>query len=172
MCKNQVSSKEIDEIDIENARVGYQAAINLWTYQGREIWARFNVMLVANSILIGVIGLDITNHPTPTLSIFSWILSFFGIFICLAWILLMKRSNDYQNYYVHKAFELEGLLNKVNIVFEGKTFQKGDPVKIAGISETLKMNKWIPSTRNISYFIIVLFIIIYLTLLHIPSLSK
>ena len=33
----------------ENAQIGYQVAVSLWTYQGSLNWNRFNVMLTANT---------------------------------------------------------------------------------------------------------------------------
>jgi len=49
---NEKSTNAVDKDDNSDARVGYESAINLWVYQGEQIWARFNVMLVANSIMI------------------------------------------------------------------------------------------------------------------------
>ena len=43
----------------ENARAGYQAAIDLWTFSSAQGWERFNIMLTANSILIAAIGLSL-----------------------------------------------------------------------------------------------------------------
>jgi len=39
----------------ENAKVGYQVAIELWIYEGELVWSKFNVMLVANSIVLALV---------------------------------------------------------------------------------------------------------------------
>jgi hypothetical protein len=66
---------------IDNARTGYQVAIDMWGEMGNEVWAKFNVMLVANSIVIAVVGVVLTSpRVSPTLTIF---LPVVGIILCL-----------------------------------------------------------------------------------------
>jgi len=45
----------------EDARIDYQVATTLWTYEGQLVWSKFNAMLVANSIVLAVIGLGISS---------------------------------------------------------------------------------------------------------------
>jgi len=164
MNETSKSPQKFDESECENARVGYQAAINLWTFQGAEIWARFNVMIVANSIFIGVMGLNIIDSsPIPFLTLG---LSLGGIIICVAWFLLMKRSHEYQKYYLYSARELEEryLFKSVKTVSDGRTFANGDEVKrFRDIeSKPFKMSRWSPlSAEKASYIVIIVFFAIY-----------
>ncbi|MFU8766844.1 MAG: hypothetical protein ACNA7I_04150 [Candidatus Methanoperedens sp.] len=74
----------------ENARVGYQVAVDLLIAEEEGIWSRFNVMLVANSIIIAIIGLAPTNQPTPP--IFDSYLPFVGLVLCIWWFVLINRG--------------------------------------------------------------------------------
>jgi len=87
----------------EDARVGYQVAVSLWTYEGEQNWARFNVMLVANSIIIAVLGLAATSQLSNqgSLGPLSVVLSVVGLLLSAAWFLITVRGFDYQKYSVH-----------------------------------------------------------------------
>jgi hypothetical protein len=105
---------------VENAQIGYQAAVNLWTYEGGAIWARFNAMLVANSIVIAVIGIALTSEPAKgKLADFT---SIAGLVLSIIWWLLNTRGFDYHNHWIHSAKELEALLPPVKTVSGNKRF--------------------------------------------------
>ena len=89
----------------QSALVGYQTAITLWTYEGSQNWARFNVMLVANSIVMAVLGLTLTSGQS--LLVATLILSVVGMVVCAAWFLMTKRGFDTQKYYTRAAREIE-----------------------------------------------------------------
>ncbi len=99
-----------DERDdaVENARTGYQAAVSLWTYEGAAIWARYNAMLVANSIVMAVIGLALTSDDSePELAV---VMSFAGMILCGAWAALNWRGFDYHQRWIDNARKLESHL--------------------------------------------------------------
>ena len=112
----------------ENVRVGYQAAIELWIYEGQNNWQRFNAMLVANSILIATIGLSLRDRDP--LVIIAAGASFIGIMLCLMWITLTSRGADYHEYWVKSARELEVKLDSsdVRTVDRGAQFASGNVV--------------------------------------------
>ncbi len=123
---NKTSIDIVENDDKIDARVGYENAINLWVYQGEQIWARFNVMLVANSIMI--FAITNTNNPSLPLPHLTKVLAGVGLAICIAWYFLMRRANKYQTYYIYSAIELERRLSKVSTVSRGKDFAKGKEV--------------------------------------------
>jgi len=88
----------------ENARIGYQAAVDLWIAEGEQIWARFNAMLVVNSIIVAVIGFALGGQrmlPVITVS-----LPIAGLVVCAVWYVLMKRDFEYQAYvYIAMLFQ-------------------------------------------------------------------
>ena len=74
---------------IEIALMGYQTAIDLWISQGDQSWARFNVMLVVNTIILAVIGLNpAQNSPLP----FALLLPIAGLLICIIWFIKILGS--------------------------------------------------------------------------------
>lgn len=58
MAKQNETKNQTNQARIENARVGYQVATNLWVYEGTTIWSKFNALLVANSIILAMVGLS------------------------------------------------------------------------------------------------------------------
>lgn len=73
----------------ENARVGYQVAVNLWGTIVETSWSRFNAMVVANSIIIGILGLILSNEKI-NLYVFVIVVSLIGFILCVLWYFLMR----------------------------------------------------------------------------------
>jgi hypothetical protein len=97
--------ESLDLVAIENARVSYQMAVTLWTYQGSLNWNRFNVMLTANSIIVAGIGIILPN--ARSLSVFAVALPLMGLFLCLAWASMMARGYAYHKYWSSRTVEIE-----------------------------------------------------------------
>jgi hypothetical protein len=86
--------------ELETRRVGYQVAANLWGINNDGHWARFNAMLIANSLIISLMGLIITNKQsqkvTYELLIFA---SVIGLAFTVLWYLLMRKDfHDIRQY--------------------------------------------------------------------------
>jgi len=165
MTDTEVNASRPDAAQTEEARIGYQVAVDLWTYEGEQNWARFNVMLVANSIFIAVLGLAVTGQTrSPSISI---VLSIVGLILCIAWFIITKRGFDYQTYYVLSARELEErfLSDMVKTVSRGGTFADGRPISIQidGKPKTLRMSWWSRLARagSISLTVVLVFAIMY-----------
>lgn len=101
------SEREPSEAVFENARVGYQAAVALWIYEGGQVWNRFGAMLIANSLLVGGSSFILSSEK----SLLPWALSVpaLGVLLCIVWWLLTTRSYAQQDYFVSSARELEEL---------------------------------------------------------------
>ena len=153
---------------IENARIGYQVTVNLLTYEGQLIWTRFNAMLVANSIVIAVIGYLITNNSS---SIILKYLPIPGIILCILWFLVNVRGFDYYKYWILSAREIEEqfLQNSIKTLSRGGeladceeiNFRINGKIKCHRISKLGKVFK----VKTISSFVIIVFIILYVILL-------
>jgi hypothetical protein len=153
----------------DDARVGYQVAVQMWAQTGQELWARFNIMLVANSIFMAVVGLNFTiQHPVPSLGVFLPVL---GVILCGVWFIMTRRSFEYQIYYLRSARELEErhLAGTVTTISRGEEFAKGRKF-------TMQINNRLfdyPVSRSAhlltgqcaSYVVIVIFVIAYVILL-------
>jgi len=125
------SSVDIEAARRERALLGYEMAITLWIFQAEQGWARFNIMLFVNSIILGVIGLIITGSNSQAL----WLLPFLaivGLFLCVIWFLFMKRETEYAYYYIRSARELEEkyLSDPVKTVSRGRLFAEGNEITI------------------------------------------
>lgn len=148
----------------ENARVGYQVAVDLLIAEGEGIWSRFNVMMVANSIIIAIIGLAPTNQPTP--AIFDNYLPFVGLVLCIWWFVLINRGYSYRDYFIQTARELEEqyLANSVRTLSRGETFSNGNKVMFRFVDSSkeldMKYLKYFPAIYA-SNFVIVVFAILY-----------
>ena len=177
MPQNSPNAKPAAEEKKEDARVGYQIAVGLWMNESELYWARFNVMLVANSIIIAVLGLIFTSNPNnPCLSsILSMILAALGFLVCLAWLLLTNRGYDYQNYYVLSAREQESYLEKtVKTVSRGDLFAKNKcvEIRIGEKTEKVRMGRFSRmKAKYLSVTIPVLFAIVYIVFLVINAFS-
>ena len=84
----------------------YHTAIELWKLASDQIYTRFSAMLTANSIILAVIGLSITERINIP-SWFVWVLIGAGIALCLVWIYFMAQGVRVENYYRRKAETLE-----------------------------------------------------------------
>jgi len=117
--------------DIENARIGYQVASNLWVCAAGILWSKFNALLLANSIVIGSMILSMT--VSKCFSIFISIgMSIAGIFLCILWFLLTKRTLEGYEYWIHSTREIEEkfLTPSVKTVSRGGDFADGKEVSL------------------------------------------
>lgn len=157
------------EEQLENARVGYQATLDLWNTQAQLASSRFNVMVIANSIILGTIGLAIAyNRSFPLF--FTQALSLLGIVLCLVWLHAHSRASQYNNYLVWSARELESHLSDcIATVSRGASFSEGYEVTLTIDNEKKRLRlSWLPRlarTESFSYFSIASFLLLYVFLL-------
>ncbi len=176
MAKHDELKQLEDQIKIENARVGYQVATNLWVNVGETLWSQFNAFLVANSIVIASIVLSMT--VLRRLAVFLIVMPVFGMILCFCWFLVIKRSFDYFNYYIKSSREIEEqyLSEPIQTISRGEKFahsKEGAAIMIGGIKERSRMSCWgrLLPVRHVSYIIIVLFFLIYVAILITNSLN-
>ena len=149
MSESKPSTVDVDSIRRENALIGYQMAISLWTFQGEQSWARFNIMLVANSIVIAVIGLAFTSQRP--VAVFTLLLPIVGLLLCGIWFAHTRREAEYSDYDILSARELEEkyLSDPVKTVSRGGLFAEGATVtiEIGGKTTQLRMGRLARSLR-------------------------
>jgi len=161
----KVSSPE----EMENVRVGYQVAINFVWYLGEMVWAKYNAMLVVNSVVIAAIGIGLTSQQS--LPILTVGLSVVGLILCILWFQLVKRGVDQLSSYMAAARELEDeyLANRVRVISRGNDFAAGKQVtyQIGGKSKTIRMSSWgrLMRTQAASYLVIAVFAVVYALML-------
>jgi hypothetical protein len=154
---------------IETAHVGYQVAVSLWSHAGNEVWTRFNMMLVANSIIIAVIGIALSAQRN--LNLLTASMSATGIALCIAWYLITKRGFAYQVYYLFSAREIEEqyLSNTIHTMSRGGPFGYGKPINLTIDNKpmTFQMDRTsrLLSAQKGAYLTVLVFVVIYGVLL-------
>ena len=147
----------------EKARVSYEVAVKMWQWEGDLIWSKSNAMLVANSVVLAIIGLAITNR----LRAIAIGLSFAGLLLCFLWYLATVRGFDNVGYWILCARELEGSqLNDetVKYVSRGAGYARGESVTFHlednaeyRMSDTARLL----SVKQVAYGIIAVFAVVY-----------
>jgi hypothetical protein len=158
-----------DEKRLGNARIGYQVAASLWVYEGNLIWAKFNALLLAHSIILAGTGLSMTSqYPVVLL---NKALPVAGFALCVLWGLLVKRGFDNYVYWVWTTRELEEqhLADPVKTTSRGGVYADGKEavtIVVGGERKELKM-PWISGllkAEYASYFVILVFAALYVLL--------
>jgi hypothetical protein len=162
------STSEVNVGLEDNARIGYQVAVALWIAEGEQIWARFNAMLVVNSIIVAVIGFVLAGqHPLPVLVV---VLPLAGLIVCAVWFILMKRDFEYQSYLIYSARETEErYLGPIRTVSQGGSFVRGEVVELMISGSPVKRRmSWMARQfrdRTTAYVVILVFAVLYIVML-------
>jgi hypothetical protein len=117
--------------DPEDIRVVYQAAMAAYTYEGAQVWSRFNAMLVAHGILIAVIG-QLFLDATARAQGFAATLAGLGLLISLLWLSITIRGFGYHDAFLEAAKKQEqrlsaGFLEQTKPKLRGAIGQIGRP---------------------------------------------
>ncbi len=156
--------------DVERTRadIAYQVAIQMLIYEGNLVWNRFNVFVVANSIIIFTIGVLATSEVR--FKHFTLLLIPVGIFFCLLWSILTNRGFLQFTHHHWSAIDLEERYSSQlgSVMSKTKDFGEGKKInyKINGI-DCSKQLKWIEqklSVRLVAKLTIRVFIAIYIIL--------
>jgi len=129
----------------------YQGALDKSNSEGQIQWARFNAILVVNTIFLAIIGFTYNNNFLP---VSRQMLAVLGIVLCFLWFQMTKRGFMWIRFFTTKARKIEEIENKkysVNPFMEGY--------------EHKQMSDEIFNTRNASFIIIGIFTAIYFFIL-------
>ncbi len=99
-------SSHTEQIERDNARTQYAAAISLGTHEGSNLWVRYGLMLVVQTIMLSVFGLT-SNVPQPAKNLIWITLSSAGLALCVLWWILNGIGWRYFFYWMFAARELE-----------------------------------------------------------------
>ena len=95
---------------VEDIRVVYQAAVAAYTYEGTQIWSRFNAMLVAHSILLAING-QLLLDPANRYYVLAIALAAVGFLMSLLWLVITMRGFAYHDAFVTAAKQQEARLS-------------------------------------------------------------
>jgi hypothetical protein len=119
----------MEQVERDNARIAYQAAISLTAHEGSNIWVRYGLMLVAHTIILSVVGFTL-NFPQPAKSLIGIGLSVVGLVLCALWSIVNGVGWRYFFYWIFSARELEELhLAPIQVV--GRAFPVADEREIS-----------------------------------------
>lgn len=118
-------------------------------------------MIYANTIVIATIGIVFTRQNADDLRLFRVLLALLGIALCSMWILIVRRSFDYHDYWIFCARELElSLPEEARFISRGKRFGAGETISFRPYGE-LRIGFRRLKSKWLSYGIIVVFIALY-----------
>lgn len=154
---------------------GYQSAISLLQYEGNLVWSRFNVLLAVQTLLLGGIGLLISengdiNFNSPILLPLSLI----GLVICLVWFQVTIRGFSTLKLWTMSARELEIKIGNddLKILQRGNGMRLGDTTSFDFPDERRTKDKLckhhdlsVLRTQTCAYVLIGIFAILNLSLL-------
>ncbi len=152
----------------ENARVGYQSAIELMVFEGNLVWARYGLMLLAQTIILTAIGLT-ADTPMSIRMIILIGLSVVGLVLCVVWWLVNDIGFRYFFYWTFAARELEeGFLTPVRTLSRGMPFADEDAVTLLPDGQRRKLKIRSADRRRMvmsSRLVIVIFGVLHAALL-------
>lgn len=147
----------LDSDRLENIRTKYQNAITLKDSESQIQWNRYNAILVINTILLGLIGLNYSSN-TDLCYIFGDFLQYMplvGILICILWFIVTWKGFKWSQFWIEEANKLEkDLVGGINPIQEG----------------AIRRSKYL-KTEYAAYIIIVIFLLIYVYLLLLSSIK-
>lgn len=151
--------------DIETARIGYQTAVGLSTFYAQMVWAIFNAMVVANSIVVAGIVILATQPQVSRASVAF--LGVAGLALCAVWATMSVRAHEYAAYYVHAARELEEnhLSPVLHVLAIGRHLSAGEEVKLHPGNKVISM-RFSSMARSVtgrasSNIVVIIFCLIY-----------
>lgn len=116
----------------EKAKIGFDAAIKLITYEGALMWSTFRTMIAMQTFLVGVGGIFLKFVPGRSSVAVSIIVGFLGLILCLIWFVVTVRQATYYSYwFAHaRALEKKYLGPEIAIITEGRRFADGETPEI------------------------------------------
>jgi hypothetical protein len=117
MLNETVNKRILSEV--EDARIGYQVAVDLARSNIEYVWSIFNALIVANSIVIAAISLLMMSELQLAIARYS--LPIVGLTLCTIWWFIVKHARERAVYYTLSARELEERYLSPNV----KTLSRG-----------------------------------------------
>jgi len=90
----------------EDVRVAYKTAVDLWITSTNQTWARFNVLLLANSILVAI-GQFVVANKLAVSELWFLVFPISGFFLCCLWGAVLSRGLQYETCYRKAVQEIE-----------------------------------------------------------------
>jgi len=150
--------------DEEKAKLGYQMAIEMITYEGQLIWRSFASMVTANSLIIALAGFGLKVFPGMA---GQKLVPCFGIAICVCWFLVISRQYGTYGYWFAwaRALESEYLSPVVRTISVGAEFARGSAVTVGTRKLRQNLLGRLFKVQWLTYVVILTFLLLYALLL-------
>ena len=126
-------------------------------------------MIAVNALIVAAIGF---SPPRPNeITLASPALAIVGLFLSVAWLLLVKRTHEFSDYYTLAAREIEEryLIPEITTLSHGGDLSEGKKIKLkllGGVTDLqLSQLARLSKAKFISYFVIVVFAAFYISML-------
>jgi hypothetical protein len=89
---------------------GYRALVGLIQHEEGLFWRRVEVLFVFNAALVAIIGLirpEDASQATETQKVLSLMISILGILIAILWLIIVRRSEAFYNYWYEQLEYIE-----------------------------------------------------------------
>jgi hypothetical protein len=159
---------------LQNARVGYEAAIALRGYEGTLTWAKFNSMLVAHSIILGTLGLATASGKGAAqvveclTGLGLWTVGAAGLALCLIWYLTTRRGIERHAFWADSARLLEERLGPIENLSRGDRHRRGETIELPRadrLADRHKLFAWRLGVPVLAYCQIAIFALFYCAML-------
>ncbi len=156
-------TKTEENQQMEKARLGYQVAIELVGVVSQEIYSRFSAMLIANSIIIAIIGWAFTSERSlpPFLLLF---LPVIGFVLCSLWFLFVNHGVYWQNSFRKEAVRLEKKYFSDTFKLISLVTTENSLPPDRKNSDVPRLVHWFPFHRT-SLIVIIVFVIVYIVMI-------
>jgi hypothetical protein len=145
----------------DNARMGYQTAIQLMTQEGQLVWsgatafAPILIMLLAGAVLD---KLPFIQDP-KMMAIINFIASLIGMSASYVWWSATARSRRIHKYWIACARDFELELEGVKTLTNGKALAEGGKVIAGGTEHLLKFPERHSHTTAFNFLYILCFVV-------------
>jgi len=170
MEKKINSAKKIDKVNDKNCLIAYEISANMLISYGETLWTKFSGLLVANSIMLGLLGFIFRATPASENALnyqfyYSKIVSALGIIISFLSFILIMRSFYYYDFWLFTLKDIENKFFDERIFNKSIIFGKGDKVPLINplTNKEYKMH-WVCKKlrmRLIFYIIIFVFLLLF-----------
>jgi hypothetical protein len=145
----------------------YEIAISLMEYHTNLLWLEFGAFLLAETILLGILGQMVIQEERQWLPIIF--ISIFGLILCIPWWATFEHNYKYYRLRIEEARKLEPVLG-FSLLSDGSLLSRGETIPFD--KECLRLcflARLLPPRRAVP-FMIIFFVIIFISLPIISSL--
>jgi hypothetical protein len=153
--------------EVEDIRAGYQAAVQMVSYEGQKRWTSTTVFVQLSITLVAasLAPAFIPGLAQQASSVLGLLFSVLGLIASVIWLCLLLRYEKITLYWLLSARELEALMASAVKSFQrGKDFAAGDSVSVAGENARYERLERLPERWGLPIIYLV-FILVFAALI-------